>query len=106
MKVLNIFFCKNVERHKNLFDRNILCVLLFCDVKVSWCYYRPPTKLGESNVIKGVSQSQEGWVSLVPLPFQGVGWVSLVPGSFQGWVGMSGQVGMSGGGYIQGVGTP
>ena len=54
-----------------------------------------------------VSQSvQEGWVSLVPRPFQRVwwvslvpgplGWVCLVPGPFQGWLGKSGQVGMSG----------
>ena len=77
MKVLNIFFVKNVEGHKNLFVRNILCVSLFCDVKVSWCYYRPSTKLGESNAIKGVCQSicpgRMGTPGPTSFPWGGVG---------------------------------
>ena len=66
------------------------------------------TKLGESNVIKGVCQliCPGGMGISGPMSFPGVGWVSLVPGRlgwvclvlgpFSGWVGMSGEMGMSG----------
>ena len=114
MKVLNIFFVKNIEGNKNLFVRNILRVSLFCGVKVSWCYYRPPTKLGESIVIKGVSQSicpgGKGIPGPTSFPGGGVGISGtmslrvgmLVTGPFQGWVGMSVCLGgwvYPGGGY-------
>ena len=46
-------------------------------------FYRPPTKLWEGNVFRGVCHSVRGWVSPVPCPFQGV---YLIPSSFRGWV--------------------
>ena len=80
-------------RSNGRWNRTTLCAKW---LKVRWSRYRPPTKLREGNVFRGVCLStgvylwshvlSRGWVSLVPGPLgRGGGYVQGV-GMSEGWV--------------------